>query len=115
MLGQRLPPLPSLVHLVVRDSAVLEELSPPSRRDLIGELQSSTEAAGVHVILPGNHSLAPEAFLNLYGDWSREDEPGSGRRSSSSKSHGVRLSRVARQNDTQKSESKTHDRTAGQR
>jgi hypothetical protein len=112
MLGQWLPPLPSPLHLVVLDSSVLEDLSPSCRRDLVGELQALTEATGVHVILPGNHSLAPEAFLTLYEDWSREDDSGTGRRASSHRSHGLRLSRVARQNDTAKNESKTHDRLA---
>jgi hypothetical protein len=35
-------------------------------------LQDRTDVGGVHVILPGDPSLAPEALLPFYPDWTRE-------------------------------------------
>ncbi len=65
--------LPPLVHVVVIDTASLESEPPTVRRMLLEELMARTAPGGAHLIIPGEHALAPEAFLSLYGEWSRDD------------------------------------------
>ena len=32
-----------------------------------------TVPGGVHLVLPSEHALAPDAYLSHYGEWTRED------------------------------------------
>jgi hypothetical protein len=75
-LGRWFPDLEGLVSLVVVDAGILVDLDPADRTRLMTSLQERTEISGVHLILPGDPSLAPEALLPFYPEWSRERRKG---------------------------------------
>jgi hypothetical protein len=85
------PETPAEVPIVVIDTATLDRETPPARRAILEALRDRTIPGGVHVILPSEQALAPEAYLSHYGDWIREDAP-RGRRQAA-RSLGVLLSR----------------------
>ncbi|MGH7701858.1 MAG: hypothetical protein ACREMO_02100 [Gemmatimonadales bacterium] len=106
------PELDHPIQLVVLDAAALDGLTLSIRRKIVFELQERTEECGLHVILPNENSLAPEAFLSLYPGWTRE-EPGSTRRRDQQRpTLGVMISKPSRAFDTPENVSKapTHAR-----
>ncbi|HEU5171382.1 MAG TPA: hypothetical protein VFU46_12630 [Gemmatimonadales bacterium] len=68
-----LPPLPGSLALVVVDANEAGSIEPVTRAQLLETLQESTGPAGVHVLLPGNRGLAPEALLCHYDGWIQEE------------------------------------------
>jgi hypothetical protein len=74
------PGLPTRVQIVALDTATLESQSATARRMLVEQLMERTDNGGVHLILPSAEALTPEAFLSLYGEWSREELPRERRR-----------------------------------
>ncbi len=73
-LGEWLPPLDPAC-LVVLDSSTLADLSAGQRRRLINALKAHTVPGGVHLLIPGEASTAPEAYLSHYTDWDRDPMP----------------------------------------
>lgn len=65
--------IPERVHLVAIDTGSMESHRAGERRTIIERLMGRTHSGGVHLILPSEHALAPEAYLSHYGEWSRED------------------------------------------
>jgi hypothetical protein len=65
--------IPDRLHLVAIDTGTLESHRAAERRSIIERLMSRTHPGGVHVILPSDHALAPEAYLSHYAEWTRED------------------------------------------
>jgi hypothetical protein len=61
------------VDVVVLDPAVLLDLEPPGRSQLISDLQHRSNPGGVHVILPTCRAIAPEALRSFYKGWSLEE------------------------------------------
>lgn len=85
--------------LVVLDVAVLDHLSQTDRMVVIQELQRCTTGSGIHLLIPSPHALAPEAFINAYPDWNREEvRPHRGR--ASRRSAGLLMTRQPCSNDT---------------
>jgi hypothetical protein len=78
--GQLGPGLPERMQIVALDTATLEGESATVRRALVEQLMERTDCGGAHLILPSAHALAPEAFLSLYPEWSREEPTREGRR-----------------------------------
>ena len=74
------PGLPDRLQIVALDTVTLEAESAAARRVLVERLMERTDCGGVHLILPSTHALAPDAFLSLYADWSREELPRDKRR-----------------------------------
>jgi hypothetical protein len=75
-LGHWFPELEGPVSLVVVDAGILVDLDPPDRVRVMASLQDRTEVGGIHIILPGDPSLAPEALLPFYPEWTRERRQG---------------------------------------
>ncbi|MEO8202125.1 MAG: hypothetical protein ABI679_16455 [Gemmatimonadota bacterium] len=76
-LGHWFPEFDAPVNLAVVDAGILVDLEPGDRERLMASLQDRTAYSGVHIILPGDPSLAPEALLPFYHHWHRESpEPG---------------------------------------
>jgi hypothetical protein len=96
-LGHWFPEFDSPVHIAVVDAGILVDLEPGDRERLMSALQHRTATGGVHIILPGHPSLAPEALLPFYQDWHRE-QPQSGRRARVSK--GIVLTKMPCPADT---------------
>jgi hypothetical protein len=94
VLGEWLPPLTRELDLVVVDASTLGTLAHSRRQGLLEDLRSLTRPGGVHVIVPGDGSAAPEGYLSHYPDWDREALP-TVRRGKASRSRGVILSRPA--------------------
>lgn len=107
-LGQWFPDLEAPVCLVVLDSAALVDLEPEDRSVLIAQLQGITEPGGLHLIVPGEPALAPEAVIPFYEGWERETPPG--RRRGARPSPGLILTAPSCQNDTADSVSEGHRR-----
>lgn len=61
------------VQLVVLDTGTLDGVTAPACREFLQRLMERTSPGGVHLILPSEHALAPEALLTHYGEWTRED------------------------------------------
>jgi len=78
--GHLPPDLPERVQIVVLDTGTLEGVPASVRREMLGHLMQRTAQGGVHLILPSEHALAPEALLTYYGEWSREDSAAQRRR-----------------------------------
>ena len=78
--GQFPPELAALVHIVVIDTGTLDPESSSRRRGILEALMARTAPGGVHVILPSDHALAPDAYLSHYGEWIREEPSGDKRR-----------------------------------
>lgn len=68
-----LPPEPPQVNIVVIDTATLGHETSTRRREVLERLMQRTAPAGVHLIIPSEHALAPEAYLSHYAEWTRED------------------------------------------
>lgn len=90
-LGHWFPDLDGPVSLVVVDAGILVDLDPPDRHRVMGSLQQRTEVGGVHIILPGEPTLAPEALLPFYPEWRRERPQGS--RKGANPSNGIVLTK----------------------
>jgi hypothetical protein len=67
------PELPLLVNIVVIDTATLGLETSTRRRQVLEGLMERTAPSGIHLIVPSEHALAPEAYLSHYAEWSRED------------------------------------------
>jgi hypothetical protein len=91
--GCWLPDFGAALDLVVIDVASMGEIDPVSRGSFLSQLQELTAAAGVHVLMPGNRGLAPEALLSAYDGWERDEVARSRRRGSARRSPGVVLTR----------------------
>jgi hypothetical protein len=72
-IGQFGSGIPERVHLVAIDTGTLESHRAAERRAIIDRLMVRTHPCGVHLILPSDHALAPEAYLSHYAEWTRED------------------------------------------
>ncbi len=105
-LGHWFPELDGPVHLAVVDAGILVDLDPPDRVRLMQALQQRTEVGGVHMILPGDPSLAPDALLPFYPDWTREHRGG---RKGARPSSGIILAKPCPK-DTDEVVSEGHDR-----
>jgi len=57
------------VDVVAIDTSALEEVGPPSRAQLITELQRRTNTNGVHVLIGSKTGLAPQALRGNYEGW----------------------------------------------
>ena len=91
-LGEWLPPFNLPIDLVIIDAGALAELSFGLRRALIQQVQVLTAPGGIHAIIPGENSVAPEGYLSHYPDWSRLVERPQDRRRAGV-SHGVMVTR----------------------
>lgn len=87
--GQYGPGLPDRVQIIAIDTTTLEAETASARRAIVQRLMDRTVPGGVHLILPSEQALAPDAFLSLYSEWAREDPPPEKRRPS--KSFGILL------------------------
>jgi len=67
--------LPPQLHIVVIDTATLGQVRSGDRRTVLERLMHRTAPGGVHLILPSDHALAPDAYLSHYAEWAREDPP----------------------------------------
>ncbi len=65
--------LPERVHLIAIDTGTLESHRAGDRRTILERLMDRTRPGGVHLILPSEHAIAPEAYLSHYAEWARED------------------------------------------
>jgi hypothetical protein len=72
--------LPERVQIIAIDTATLEAETAASRRTLMARLMERTVCGGVHLILPSENALAPDAFLSHYSEWHREERPAEKRR-----------------------------------
>lgn len=91
--GCWMPPFPAALDLVVLDAAALGEVEAGDRAVFVRQLQQLTAAGGVHVLLPGQGGLAPEAMLAWYEGWSRDEMSRSRRRGAARPSNGVVLAK----------------------
>ena len=89
-LGTWLPPFERELDLVVVDAGTLSGLEHPSRHSLLIALRNLTRSGGLHAILPGGSSSAPEGYLSHYPDWDRDHPPA---RRKATRSRGVVLTR----------------------
>lgn len=76
--GRWFPQLDPAADAVVIETAVLVDLEPAARVDLMRCLQACLAPGGIHVLIPGEPHLAPEALLPFYSGWNREPEAGTG-------------------------------------
>jgi hypothetical protein len=106
-LGHWFPDLDGPVNVVVIDAGILIDLDPTDRNRLMILLQERTEIGGVHIILPGDPSLAPEAVLPFYPDWKRDRQTGG--RKGAKPSRGIILTKPS-QKDTAEAVSEAHRR-----
>lgn len=67
------PDLPAQVNIVVIDTGTLGQETSTRRRQILERLMERTAPCGVHVIVPSDRALAPEAYLSHYAEWIRED------------------------------------------
>jgi SAM-dependent methyltransferase len=91
-LGEWLPPFERELDLAVIDAGTLACLTHARRQALLIELRNITRPGGVHVLMPGDGSAAPEGFLSHYPDWDRE-ALAPVRRGKASRSRGVIIAR----------------------
>jgi hypothetical protein len=70
--GQLPDELPHSLQVIAFDTSALDPLQAADRHELIALLQEITSPGGVHLVLPGEAGLAPDAYLSLYGEWVRE-------------------------------------------
>lgn len=89
--GCWLPDFGGPLDLVVLDAGSLGEVEPVTRARFVSELMQRTGGGGVHVILPGNSGLAPEALVSMYDGWSADQVARTRRRGSARRSTGVVL------------------------
>lgn len=88
-LGQLPSELPDRVQIVVLDTGALDGITAAARGEILLRLMHRTAPGGVHLILPSEHALAPEALLTHYSEWSRED--GAAERRKPARSFGMLL------------------------
>jgi hypothetical protein len=100
------PDLDPPADAVVVETAALVDLEPPARVDLMRCLQQCIAPGGIHVLVPGEPHLAPEALLPFYSGWAREPDPTP--RSSRHRKAGLILSPPACQIDMPLDVSKRH-------
>jgi hypothetical protein len=108
-LGHWFPELEAAVNIAIIDAGILVELEPSDRERLMASLQERTEIGGVHIILPGDPSLAPDALLPFYPDWPRQRPAGNKR--GARPSAGITLTKPCPK-DTHPDVSETHSRRA---
>jgi hypothetical protein len=90
--------LPDFLHfvnamdLVVLDPGALLHLSAACRVEFVRDLQRRSRPGSVHIILPTCPSLAPEALLALYQDWTVEEGKRRRRSGSTRQRDGIVLS-----------------------
>ncbi len=106
-LGHWFPELEGPLCLAIIDSGILVDLDPPDRMRLMHALKEQTELGGVHLILPGEPALAPEALLPFYQDWAREATQ---KKRGARRSPGITLTKPMSQEDTATNVSETHTR-----
>lgn len=106
-LGHWFPELEAPMCLAVIDAGVLVDLEPVDRVRLMNALKELTEFGGIHLILPGEPALAPEAVLPFYQDWNREPAQ---KKRVSRRSAGIALTKPLSQEDTELNVSETHNR-----
>jgi len=109
-LGHWFPDVDAPVNVVIIDAGILVDLEAGDRDRLMASLKELTESSGVHVVLPGDPSLAPEALLPFYPDWEREKRPGE-RRRGAKPSPGIILTKPCAI-DTDSNVSEAHNRKA---
>ncbi|HET8649423.1 MAG TPA: hypothetical protein VFL95_05250 [Gemmatimonadales bacterium] len=78
--GLWLPPIVAPLDLIVIDPAPLAQLNPAMQCSLVHQFQELTRTGGVHLLLGGSRSLAPEALLSLYEGWERQADEATGRK-----------------------------------
>jgi hypothetical protein len=61
------------LDIVVLDPAILLELDPVERGELIGDLQQRSRPGGVHIVLPSCRAIAPETLRSFYKGWDLEE------------------------------------------
>jgi hypothetical protein len=61
------------LDIVVLDPAVLLELDPLDRGELIVDLQRRSRPGGVHIVLPTCRAIAPETLRSFYKGWDLEE------------------------------------------
>ena len=106
-LGHWFPELEGPVSVAVIDAGILVDLDASDRERLMSGLRDRTEVGGVHIILPGDPALAPEALLPFYPDWRRERTPAA--KKGAKPSAGIILTKLS-QKDTDAPVSETHSR-----
>lgn len=67
------PDLPAQVNIIVIDTGTLGHETSTRRREILERLMERTAPGGVHLLIPSEHALAPEAYLSHYSEWTRED------------------------------------------
>ena len=92
--GGWLPPLEAPPSLVLLDLGALADMDAAVRVDFVQLAKALTCAGGVHVLLVGGGTLAPEALLSMYSGWTR-DESGVGRRRGGGREGGLLLAKPA--------------------
>jgi hypothetical protein len=107
-LGHWFPELEAPLCIAVIDAGVLVDLEQEDRERLMNSLQDQTEAGGIHLVLPGHPSLAPEAVLPFYPAWESEPLPQQKRRGR--RRSGLALTKPLSQLDTPQNVSETHPR-----
>jgi len=93
-LGAWLPEIKGL-NVVAIDTSALEKVGPPTRAELIGELQNRTNTNGVHVLIGSKTGLSPQALRGNYEGWHAHRTHPAGRRTGS-----LILQKPLRQSDT---------------
>jgi hypothetical protein len=94
--GCWMPDFGGPLSLVVVDAGSLADVDPASRAIFLGQLQEQTATGGVHVIVPGDSALAPDALLGAYDGWLRDDIGGRRRRGVAARSRGIVLTKAER-------------------
>jgi hypothetical protein len=61
------------LDIVVLDPAVLLELDPLERGELIVDLQQRSRPGGIHIVLPTCRAIAPETLRSFYKGWDLEE------------------------------------------
>jgi hypothetical protein len=61
------------LDIVVLDPAVLLELDPVERGELIVDLQQRSRPGGVHIVLPTCRAIAPQTLRSFYKGWDLEE------------------------------------------
>ena len=92
--GCWMPDFGGTLSLVVLDAGSLADVDLASRAIFLNQLQEQTAPGGVHVIMSGTASLAPDALLGAYDGWQRDDVGGRRRRGVAARSRGLVLTKM---------------------
>ncbi len=92
--GCWMPDFGGALSLVVLDAGSLADVDLASRAIFLNQLQEQTAPGGVHVIMSGTASLAPDALLGAYDGWQRDDVGGRRRRGVAARSRGLVLTKM---------------------